>query len=68
MATTYADGLFCTRQLSLILIDEEEVKKHFTRHSNADASMKLTALRLKGQCKLTTLIKGCHPRIVYIRK
>ena len=54
MATTCADGLFCARQLSLILIDEEEVKKHLTRHSKADASMKLMALRLKGQCKLTT--------------
>ena len=61
MATTCADGLFCARQLSLILIDEEEVKKHLTRHSNVNASMKLTALRLKGQCKLTTLIKGCLP-------
>ena len=68
MATTCVDGLFCTRQLSLILIDEEEVKKHFTRHSKADASMKLTALRLKGLCKLTTMIKGCLPPTYHVYK
>ena len=61
MATTCADDLFCAHQLSLILNDEKGVKKHLTRHSNADASMKLMVLRLKGQCKLTTMIKGCLP-------
>ena len=45
----------------IVVIDEEEVRKHLTRHSKADASMKLTAQRLKGQRKLTTLIKGCLP-------
>ena len=61
MVTTCADGLFHTRQLSLIPIVEEEVKKHLTSHSKVNASMKLTASKLKGQCKLTTLIKGCLP-------
>ena len=61
MATTCADGLFCAHQLSLILNDKEGVKKHLTRHSNANASIKLMVLWLKGQCKLTTLIKGCLP-------
>ena len=61
MAMTCADGLFHTRQLSLIPIDEEEVKKHLTSHSKVNTSMKLTASKLKGQCKLMTLIKGCLP-------
>ena len=61
MATTCADGLLRTRELSLIPIDKEEVKKHLTMHSKTDTSMKLTASKLKGQCKLTTLIKGCLP-------
>ena len=45
----------------IVLTDEEEVRKYLTRHSKADASMKLTTSRLKGQCKLTTLIKGYLP-------
>ena len=57
MAMTWADGLFCTRQLSLILIDEEEVKKHLTRHTKANAPMKLMALRLKGQLLVFRLLK-----------
>ena len=68
MTTTCVDGLFCARQLSLILIDEEEVKKHLTSHSKADASMKLMALRPKGQCKLTTVIKGCLPSTYRVYK
>ena len=68
MVTTCVDGLFCARQLSLIPIDEEEVKKHLTRHSKANASIKLTASKLKGQCKLTILIKGCLPPTYHVYK
>ena len=45
----------------LVLISEEEIKKYLTRHSKANAFMKLTTLRLKGQYKLTILINGCLP-------
>ena len=33
MVTACADRFIYTHQLSLILIDEEEVKKHFARHT-----------------------------------
>ena len=33
MATTCADGFIYTPQPSLMIIDEEEVKKHFARHT-----------------------------------
>ena len=46
---------------SIALIGKEEVKKYFTRRSKADTFMKLTALRLKGQYKLTILINGFLP-------
>ena len=53
----------------IVLTDEEEVRKHHTRHTKANASMKLTASRLKGHYKLTSLMKvTCHPCIAYIRK
>ena len=65
MATMCADEFNYTHQLSLILIDEKEIKKHFARHTQ---SMKLTALKLKGQGKLTTLINGCLPPMYYVYK
>ena len=63
--TTWADTMGWRPLLHpsalIVLTDEEEVRKHLTRHSKVDASMKLTALGLKGQCELTTLIKGYLP-------
>ena len=44
------------------------MKKYFTRHLKIDAFMKLTALRLKGQIKLTILINGCLPPTYYVYK
>ena len=44
------------------------MKKYFTRRSKADTFMKLTALRLKGQYKLTILINGCLPPTYHVYK
>ena len=64
-----ADDLFCLHlSASIALIDEEEVKKYFTRHSKADAFIKLMTLSLKGQCKLTILINGCLPPTYHVYK
>ena len=52
----------------IVLTDGEEVRKHLTRHLKADAFMKLTALRLKGQYKLTILINGCLPPMYHVYK
>ena len=57
MATACANKFEYTRQLSLTLIDEKEIKAY----SKVDASKKLTTLKLTEQDKLTTLIKGCLP-------
>ena len=65
---TWADGLFCIPSASIMLISEEEVKKYLTRHSKADAIKKLTALRLKGQCKLMILINCCLPPTYHVYK
>ena len=53
---------------SIALIGKEEVKKYFARRSKAKAFMKLMALRLKGQYKLTILINGCLPPTYHVYK
>ena len=53
---------------SIALIGKEEVKKYFARRPKANAFMKLMALRLKGQYKLTILINGCLPPTYYVYK
>ena len=70
--TDCGDDMGCRSLLhplaSMALIGEEEVKKYFTRHPKANASMKVTALRLKWQCKLTILMNGCLPPTYHVYK